>query len=336
MSHLVALTAPQSAAHTVKFYPGFGILGADIPTTGDNGGSPVLNDGINPASEYHWRLITPPASGIFTIYRDLSCDYDSTGAANGDYTAVYELFEGAGSAGTALIQLHVGPYFVAGANSQQSNQADAATIRQTHLIGAANSQQANTGVAASVSQSSITFVSAADSIQINTADAAAIRQTHLIGVASSQQVNTASSAAILQTAPGSILIADSQQINTASAASILQTHLLGIADSQQGNTVSPASVTSGSFTGSLSDADIARIVAALPSASDIAAAVWQRAIENGHTSEQMIRIMFAALAGTSEQAGSTIVFKSADGATSRIIGSFDTANNRVGVILDGH
>lgn len=73
-----------------------------------------------------------------------------------------------------------------------------------------------------------------------------------------------------------------------------------------------------------------------PSAADIAAAVWQRAIENGHTSEQMMRIMFAALAGTSEQAGSTIVFKSADGATSRIIGSFDTANNRVGVILDGH
>lgn len=73
-----------------------------------------------------------------------------------------------------------------------------------------------------------------------------------------------------------------------------------------------------------------------PSAADIAAAVWQRAIENGHTSEQMIRIMFAALVGTSEQAGSTIVFKSADGATSRIIGSFDAANNRVGVILDGH
>lgn len=73
-----------------------------------------------------------------------------------------------------------------------------------------------------------------------------------------------------------------------------------------------------------------------PSASDIAAAVWQRAIENSHTSEQMMRIMFAALAGTSEQAGSTIVFKSADGATSRIIGSFDAANNRVGVILDGH
>ena len=116
-------------------------------------------------------------------------------------------------------------------------------------------------------------ISVADSIQINQADAAAIRQTYLIGVASSQQVNAASAAAILQTAPGSILITDSQQINTASAAAILQTHLVGVANSQQGNTASAASVTSGSFTGSLSDADIARIVAALPSASDIAAAL---------------------------------------------------------------
>ena len=75
------------------------------------------------------------------------------------------------------------------------------------------------------------------------------------------------------TYPKRVLIADSQQINAASTASILQTHLLGIADSQQVNTASAASVTSGSFTGSLSDADIARIVAALPSASDIAAAL---------------------------------------------------------------
>jgi len=356
MSHLVALTAPQSAAHTVKRYPGFGILGADIPATGDNGGSPVLNDGVLPGSEYHWRVVTPPSSGTLTLHPDLS--FELSGAADGDWTWQYRLYEDGTDEGVATVSVHVGAYNVAAANSQQANTASAAAIRQTHLlgiassqqgnqsstaairqthlIGAANSQQVNTGVAASVSQSSITFVSAADSIQINTADAAAIRQTHLIGVASGQQTNTASAAAILQTAPGSLLVADSQQINAASAAAILQTHLLGIADSQQGNTVSPASVTSGSFTGSLSDADIARIVAALPSASDIAAAVWQRAIENGHTSEQMIRIMFAALAGTSEQAGSTIVFKSADGATSRIIGSFDAANNRVGVILDGH
>ena len=271
MSHLVALTAPQAAAHTVKRYPGFGILGADIPATGDNGGSPVLNDGVLPGSEYHWRVVTPPSSGTLTIHPDLS--FELVGAADGDWTWQYRLYEDGTDEGVATVSVHVGAYNVAAANSQQVNTVSAAAIRQTHLLGIASSQQVNTGVAASVSQSSITFLSAADSIQINQADAAAIRQTHLIGVASGQQTNTASSAAILQTAPGSLLIADSQQINAASAAAILQTHLLGIADSQQGNTVSPASVTSGSFTGSLSDADIARIVAALPSAADIAAAL---------------------------------------------------------------
>lgn len=225
MSHLVALTAPQASSHTVKRYAGFGILGADIPATGDNGGSPVLNDGVLPGSEYHWRVVTPPSSGKLTIHPDLS--FELSGAADGDWTWQYRLYEDGTDEGVATVSVHVGAYNVAAANSQQASQSSPAAIRQTHLIGAANSQQVNTGVAASVSQSSITFVSAADSIQINTASAAAIRQTHLIG----------------------------------------------IADSQQGNTVSPASVTYGSFTGSLSDADIARIVAALPSASDIAAEV---------------------------------------------------------------
>lgn len=268
--HPVTLTPPIADRTAAKFYPGFGILGADIPTTGDNGGSPVLNDGINPASEYHWRLITPPASGIFTIYRDLSCDYDSTGAANGDYTAVYELFEGAGSVGTALIRLHVGPYFVAGANSQQSNQADAAAIRQTHLIGAANSQQVNTGVAASISQSSITFVSAANAIQINQATAASIRQTHLIGAASSQQVNAASAAAIAQTAPGSLLIAHSQQINQASAASIRQTHRIGVAHIQQVNRASAGRVSDGTQP---IGATVASLVASVRAATRLGVAV---------------------------------------------------------------
>ena len=44
-------------------YPGLGILGSAIPTAGDNGGSPVLNDGISAGKEYRWALVTPPASG---------------------------------------------------------------------------------------------------------------------------------------------------------------------------------------------------------------------------------------------------------------------------------
>ena len=68
----------------------------------------------------------------------------------------------------------------------------------------------------------------------------------------------------------------------------------------------------------------------------LAAAVWTYAIENAMSAEQMMRILLAALAGTSERTGNTVTFTSpVDGSTIRITGSFDAQNNRTGVILDG-
>ena len=68
-----------------------------------------------------------------------------------------------------------------------------------------------------------------------------------------------------------------------------------------------------------------------PSAADI----WNHAVEAGFTAEQLLRIIAAALAGTTEKAGSTITFKGLDGTTDRIVGSFDAENNRTGAVLDG-
>ena len=101
MSHIVSASAPITSAHTVKLYVGFGILGADIPTTGDNGGSPVINDSPVSTSEYHWRLETAPSSGTVTIYPDLA--FTHTGAADGTWTWQYRLFEDGISVGVATI-----------------------------------------------------------------------------------------------------------------------------------------------------------------------------------------------------------------------------------------
>lgn len=90
-------------------YPGLGILGSDIPTTGDNGGSPVLNDGISPTKEYRWALVTPPASGTITFYEDLTFEF--SGAANGIHSATYRLWEDGVDQGTATITLQVGPSY---------------------------------------------------------------------------------------------------------------------------------------------------------------------------------------------------------------------------------
>lgn len=108
MSHVVSSSAPITSSHTVKQYAGFGILGADIPTTGDNGGSPVLNDGINSAKEYHWRVETPPSAGVLTIYPDLTFEWDGSGVPDGSYPWVYRLFEDGVSVGTATVSQTVG------------------------------------------------------------------------------------------------------------------------------------------------------------------------------------------------------------------------------------
>jgi hypothetical protein len=70
--------------------------------------------------------------------------------------------------------------------------------------------------------------------------------------------------------------------------------------------------------------------------SALADAVWQRAIENGLTAEEFMRIMAAALAGTSQKTGSNIVFKGLDGTTDRISGTFDAEGNRTGSTVDGN
>jgi hypothetical protein len=73
-----------------------------------------------------------------------------------------------------------------------------------------------------------------------------------------------------------------------------------------------------------------------PTANEVAAAVWQRILEGSLTAEQITRIMLAALAGTTNGAGtSNEVFKSLNGAKNRISTIFDGAGNRSSVTLDG-
>ena len=90
-----------------------GILGAEIPSTGEHGGSPVLNDfSINPAARYSWEVVTPPSAGTLEIFADLTFTWDAFGVADGDYTWVYQLYENSVSVGTAMVYMHVGALVV--------------------------------------------------------------------------------------------------------------------------------------------------------------------------------------------------------------------------------
>lgn len=268
-------------------YPGLGILGSAIPTTGDNGGSPVLNDGISAGKEYRWALVTPPASGTITLYEDLTFEF--SGAADGIHSATYRLWEDGVDQGTATITLQVGP----------SHTTISVTL--ANIMGAVSSVPVpRTAISATLAN---VFGSVSSQVSPKTSINATLE--NLVGSVSSYQSGTTISTinAVLgdvvgsfasKSAPVTAISAELGNItgslgsNVVPATTITATldHVTGAVSCYpsgsaftQINAVlsdvlgNITSSSSGGFSGALSDADIARIVAALPSAADIAAAV---------------------------------------------------------------
>lgn len=73
-----------------------------------------------------------------------------------------------------------------------------------------------------------------------------------------------------------------------------------------------------------------------PTPSDIAQAVWTRALEGTLTAEQLQRILLAALSGHTAGIGTNNEqYLSADGSKPRIDATFDSNGNRTNVTVDG-
>ncbi len=73
-----------------------------------------------------------------------------------------------------------------------------------------------------------------------------------------------------------------------------------------------------------------------PSAEDVAAAVAQRVVEGSMTTEQVLRVLLAVLAGKVGGAGGGLErFYGLDGATVRVESTVDAQGNRTAVALDG-
>jgi hypothetical protein len=99
------LSSSQSS-HFVSLWGGVGIPGSEVPLTGDNGGSPLANDGISPTAEYRIETVTAPSAGALDVYPDTS--YEFSGAPDGTYPWMYRVFEDSVDRGTATEYLVVG------------------------------------------------------------------------------------------------------------------------------------------------------------------------------------------------------------------------------------
>ena len=89
--------------------PGLGVRGADLANSGTNGQGFLRASVSLPADnnkEYRGYFTSVPASGNFHPYEDGSLTF--TGAADGTYTAVYQLWEDGVNLGSATISMTVG------------------------------------------------------------------------------------------------------------------------------------------------------------------------------------------------------------------------------------
>jgi len=74
----------------------------------------------------------------------------------------------------------------------------------------------------------------------------------------------------------------------------------------------------------------------VPTAEQVAAATWQRAIEGGMSAEELVRIMLAALTGKTTGIGTpTEHYRDAADTKDRVTATFDANGNRITVAVDG-
>lgn len=301
-------------------YPGLGILGSAIPTTGDNGGSPVINDGISAGKEYRWALETPPASGTITLYEDLTFEF--SGASDGIHSATYRLWEDGVDQGTATITLQVGPSYttiavtlanIVGAVSSVPVPRTGISATLANVFGSVSSQVSpKTSINATLANIVGSVASYPSGSKITSISATL---DSVVGSIASRSAPVTAISALLGNITGSL----GAKVSPVTTISATLDHLTGSVSSYpsgsaftQINAVladvlgNITSTSSGGFTGALSDADIARIVVAVMAALN--------ATTGPRTLGQHLQIQTAVLAGEETGAGTShITFT--DGAT---------------------
>lgn len=245
MSHIVASLAPIASAHAVKRYPGFGILGADIPATGDNGPSPVLNDSPSPSAEYHWRVETAPSAGVLTIYPDLTFEWDSSGAADGSYPWVYRLFENGVNQGTATVSQTLGAAGVslAIADAAHAHTADALALSTATALSVADALHGHVADNVTLGLAGVASLLIADATHSHAADNIALTSAHSLAIADATHAHTAD--ALTLASAVALVVQDATHAHTAESL-ILDTSnaiVLTIADALHAHTADSIVIT---------------------------------------------------------------------------------------------
>lgn len=290
----------------------FGVRPADFAVAGDFD-NPLLNDVDSGDETREFLAVVSSLPGSGVVVFDDRGGFEHTGAADGTYTTVFDLFTWAQG----------GPVTAHGAETITTTFGSTSTAAGATLTAAASLVTGAASGAIGATASGVTLTAAAGLVA---------------GSASGQVAATAGGVTLLAAAsllPGAAAGAGAGTalgVTLAAAASLTA----GTATGQQAATApsatvqAAASLVRGNATGSTGGG-------ADP------AAVWAYVLADGRTAEQtlldnarMLRILLAALSGQTAGIGTaTETYFGEDGVTPRLVATFDALGNRTSVTTDG-
>jgi hypothetical protein len=234
MTFLVASSSPLAGKFVVKKYAGWGILGADISTTGDSGGSPLANDTLDPAGEYYWRVETPPSSGTVTIYPDVT--FTHTGAADGVWTWQYRAFKTGADQGVATVTDTFGAAAAVSlviASALHAHIADNLTLGTTDStsLSVQDSMHAHIADSLALSASGSTSLLVQDSAHLHTADSPTLSTAAYLSIADAIHAHLADNLGLSTAGSSSLSISDAFHGHSADGIALTLDSLLSISES---------------------------------------------------------------------------------------------------------
>ena len=224
-------------------------------------------------------------------------------------------------------------------DSSQASTSSVSVVSQVHPITSGGSAQ--TTVVSEVSITQGQPLAGGPDTQNNAAGSGQISLGAILLTSTNSTQTSASSAPALAQVQV-ITCAPAAIDSVASSSPIVQTHLIVASGSGQSSTSGTGAWGTTDLHGFTAEqfayleSQFASVLAAVPSADAIATAVWAKVIESGLTSEEILRVALAALAGKRQGLGTaTEQYMAQDGTTPRITLTPDAYGNGTPT-LNGH
>ncbi len=214
---------------------GFGVLGQDIPASGDSGASVFLNDVTLPADnlvEVRGEIVTWPASGTFFFNEDGSFEF--SGASDGTYYFTYKCFKDEVYVDTYSVSMVVGSIDSIGSATFQpldlttvGGLGNGTAVFSLNLIAAPS---VTTALSQTTGVVQYHTIATNDNIGSSSSTTFAITQSHILTALDSVQTGDSSTPSI---SAGMLLVGTSVNSDAQSGiGSITSAHMLAISNSQ--------------------------------------------------------------------------------------------------------